>query len=59
MDIDRNHEANNYFVLVSEGREVCDVASVRCEKNMTVVFLINILEFECTENFSYIFSSYC
>ena len=59
MDIDRNHESNNYFVLVSERHEVCDVASVSYEKNMTVVFLINILEFECTEIFSYIFSSYC
>ena len=26
---------------------------------MTIIFLINILGFECTENFSYIVSSYC
>jgi len=26
---------------------------------MTIIFLINMLQFECTENFPYIFSSYC
>jgi|GEM_PF-5218679 len=40
-------------------RLTASAVHARCEKNMTIVFLINILEFECTENFSYIFSSYC